>query len=251
MGGWLMSSAVPYILPVASTIPFSSDRNGLAITSNVQDAIDKLSWFFSIQDHFDEYGNFVIKLKSKILDSIYLSSEDNNVHQITITNSGELASELVTNFIGQTDNFKIFKKPSDNHSSISLNKNGELVVYNIDDPRSFSQTQVDKKIMLNSSNKVNWVVGINNNDEIVTSPLADGGGGFFKILDKDDNTVFSINSNLNGLNYLSSYTRANLPNPSILSNANIPWIFLEENNSKIPIFFDGYVWRYFSNNQSI
>lgn len=245
-----MSSGTPYVSPVATTIPFSSDRSGLLV-SNVQDAIDKLSWLFSIQDLIDEEGNFVIRLKPTSSERIYLSSENNSIYEITITNTGELASELINNFIGQTDNFKVFKKPSGDYSSITLNKNGELVVYSIDDMRSFSQVQVNKKMAINSSNKINWVVGINNNDEIVTTPLAEGGGGFFKILDKDDNTVFSINSNLNGLNYLSSYTRANLPNPSVLSNANVPWIFLEENNTKAPIFFDGLIWRYFSNNQPI
>ncbi len=245
-----MSSGTPYVSPVATTIPFSSDRSGLLV-NNVQDAIDKLSWLFSIQDLIDEDGNFVIRLKSTSPERIYLSSENNNIYEVAITNNGELTSELISNFIGQVDNFKVFKKPSGDYSSITLNKHGELVVYSVDNLRSFSQVQVDKKMAINSNNKTNWVIGINNNDEIVTTSLAEGGGGFFKILDKDDNTVFSINSNLNGLNYLSSYTRANLPTPSVAPHANVPWIFLEENNTKAPIFFDGSIWRYFSNNQPI
>lgn len=245
-----MSSGIPQILPVASTIPFSSERSGLT-AGNVQDAIDKLSWLFSINDLIDEEGNFVIRLKSNSSDRIYIGSDNNSIYEITITNNGELASELISNFIGQVDNFKVFKKPSGDYSSIELNSNGELIVYNIDDLNSFTQVQVNKKMAINSGNTTNWVIGINNNDEIITTSLVDAGGGFFKILDKNDNTVFSVNSNLNGLNYLSSYTRANLPNLSVSSNANVPWIFLEENNTKAPIFFDGLIWRYFSNNQSI
>lgn len=241
-------SNTPYFSSTAYSTPYSEDISKLGVT-NIQDAIDKLALLMSATDTVDDDGNFIIKIGVKPENIIIASDVQGTIYNISVSDYGELVSDsshIPTSII---QNFRLFKKSNGSFAKITVADDGTVAVIDAFSDPYTANLQSKSKLFLKSPNGSIWLFGITDLNEIfLETGLVQN--GCFKIINQQDQLLFGVTTQPNyGLSYLPVFTKDELPvSPPTCTN-NIPWSFLlEKNGGKVPVFFDGTAWRYFSNN---
>lgn len=241
-------SITPLFSPVAASTPYDQKITRLN-TTQVQETIDKLAWLMTMCDSLDEEGNFVFRLGPP-LDKIFLSSDFVGYsYFVSASNNGELVTDSSVRLTAMPQNYRVFKKPDGTFVRLSVADDGTVAVNDVEeDP--YTSEQVSKKLFLKSPNNTIWLFGITNLNEVV---LESGYtyNNWFKIVNQDDQLLFGVNTQgFLGLSHLAVFTKSTLPLQPDQQPNTLPWCFLLDDDgiTKVPVYFDGVVWRYFSNN---
>lgn len=244
-------SGNPYFSATASSTPYKQEASRLGVI-NTQDAIDKLAWLMSAADLVDDDGNFIIKIGVTPENMVIASDTQGISYNITVSDNGELVSDSSYIPISIVQNFRLFKKPDGSFARITVADDGTVAVMDaISDPYTAS-LQSKSKLFLRSPNGSIWLFGITDLNEVfLETGLAQNGS--FKVVNQQDQLLFGVTTQTHyGLSYLPVFTKAQLPPSPPTSISSLPWSFLlEDNGGKVPIFFDGAAWRYFSNNELV
>lgn len=240
-------SSTPFFSPTADSTPYRQEISRLGVI-DVQAAIDKLAWLISINDLLDEDGNFVIKLGPPV-PQIVLASDMGAAYLLSASNEGELVTDSSSIPPVPAQNYRTYKKPDGTFARLTIAEDGVIAVIDAE-PDPYAPPS--GKLFFRSPNNTLWLFSINNDNEIVLES-GQAFNNWFKVINQANQLLFGVNTQgFLGLSYLPVFTKINLP-PTPNSEANtLPWAFLMENSGeKVPVYFDGTVWRYFSNNGAV
>jgi len=244
-------SGSPYFSSTAASTPYKQESTKLGVI-DVQQAIDKLAWLMSASQLVDEDGNFIIKLGTPIEKIVIASDIKGTSYYLTVSDGGELITDSSYIPITVVQNFRLFKKPDGAFARISVEDDGVAAVIDADSDPYTASLQSNTKAFLKSPNGTVWLFGITSLNEVFLE-TGTVGEGTFKIINQEEKLLFGVTSQgTHGLNYLPIFNKNNLPPTPITHNNSLPWSFLlDDRGNKVPIFFDGTAWRYFSNNELI
>lgn len=238
----------PFFSPVAGSMPYQPDISRLG-TFDVQSAIDKLAWLMSISDMVDEDGNFVIRLGPPVPQVVLSAEYGESIYLLSASNNGELITDSAFISPATPQNYRIYRKPNGTLVRLAVAEDGTVLVVDAD-PDPYSRPA--GKVFLKSPDNTVWILGVTNNNEIVLES-GQAFNNWFKIINQTNQLLFGVNTEgFLGLNHLPVFLKEDLPPAPELQANSLPWAFLADSRgNKVPVYFDGAVWRYFSNNGAV
>ena len=137
-------------------------------------------------------------------------------------------------------------RPDTNIVSIGITDLGELQVMN-----PAGAGTLNDEFFLESPDGTAWRIGVNDDDEIFTENDTSG-ANYFQVVNDKNQVVFRVQEQNGGaLVYKSLYTAATLPGtPPALSGV-LPVAMYDNGSAKKPIYHDGAIWRYMSDDSAV
>lgn len=234
-----------FFTPTAEAIPFSSGQNNLG-SVNVQEAITKLAFLTQTSNLLNKDGDIVLRVGANPTSVIVAGTLGK--WRIAADDDGNIISELLSDDDPSIVTYWRFKRSDGSIAAVEIDDYGNVIMVNPPDTNGVDIST----IYLASPSGYLYALGVTDDGDFYTS-TASSPFPSFKVVDQTDQVLFStVQHNNLALNYLPVYDISSLPSLPLGINNTMPWVFVRDTvGVQKPAYFDGFVWRYFNNDEPV
>jgi hypothetical protein len=221
------------IAPSAITMGFTLPNNKMMVAVSIDQASESVN--------FD--GDFSITLIPPLLRELTLEDGNGIKWDVKVSNLGLLYT--VPNSIRNPD--PLFRIPKLDLSSAQLTVNNDGVL-EVNSPPLTPGLTSDEFFYIADDNGIAWKLSVNLDNEIVTQSYQNA---FTVRSEEREHFIVKQTDTLHALTYNQVYNEDSLPDTPPEFTGLLPYCFYYNGSVNRPIYHDGLVWRYVSDNTTL